>query len=93
MEVGLRLDGVKFESLKDAPVMFRGVQVGRGIADLVLEDAVIELKAISKLQGSEENEQIRNYMKSFKVNSGIIINFGQTSGKSVGELQFCRISQ
>lgn len=92
MEVGLRLDGHKFESLKDAPVMFRGVQVGRGIADILCDGMVIELKAIPKLAGNEENEQIRNYMRSFGVAHGVIVNFGQDSGKTVGAFEMVTVA-
>jgi GxxExxY protein len=91
MEVGLRIDGVPFEALKDCPVMFRGVQVGRGIADIVAEDMIIELKAIPKLAGNEERGQIGNYMRSLGKVRGSIVNFGQDSGKSIGALEIIRI--
>lgn len=91
MEAGMRIDGVRFESLKDCPVMFRGIQVGRGIADIVTDDCVLEFKAVGKMVGLEERGQVMNYMRSLGKSRGLIVNFGQDSGKSVGALEIERV--
>ncbi len=45
----LTLRGVQFERQKQLPVVYKGVEVGHYIADVIVEDVVIlELKALSK---------------------------------------------
>lgn len=83
MEVALRIAGVPYEPQRDVPVMFKGHQVGRGIADLVLDDLAIELKAVSVV-GAGDEAQLRNYMTGLSRN-GLLMNFGQPTQTKLGE--------
>lgn len=57
-------------------VFFHGVSVGDFRADLVAESCVlIELKAVNALDRSHE-KQILNYLKSTKLEVGLLLNFG-----------------
>lgn len=87
MEVGLRIAGAPYEAQKDVPVLFRGHQVGRGIADLALDDVTIELKAVSSI-GAGDEAQLRNYMTGLRSRNGAIINFGQPTQVKPGEYSF-----
>jgi len=53
--------------------------------DLIIEDVVlVELKAIKEV-GNDDFNQILNYLKVFKMEVGLLINFGASS------LQFKRL--
>jgi GxxExxY protein len=58
-------------------VFYDGVEVGKYIADLFVEDCVIvEIKAISGLDKSQI-AQCLNYLKATKLKVGLLINFGK----------------
>ncbi len=53
--------------------------VGTRRADFVVEDKVlVELKAISQLESVHE-AQVLNYLKAYKIEVGLLINFGSKS--------------
>jgi GxxExxY protein len=85
-EVALRNANVRFESQRDVPVLFMGIHVGRGIADLIVGDVVIELKATSSGIGSGDEAQLINYLKGLSIQRGVIINFGQQASMRAAEL-------
>ena len=58
-------------------VFYDGVEVGKYIADLFVEDSIIvEVKAISGLDNSQI-AQCLNYLKATKLKVGLLINFGK----------------
>jgi GxxExxY protein len=91
-EIALRDEHVRFERQKDVPVMFRGMQAGRGIADIVLPDIIIELKATVKIQPGDM-AQVRNYMRSLGITRGVVVNFCQPSSKGDAKLQIEYVSE
>ena len=53
-----------------------GTQIGEYIADLLVEDVlIVELKT-AKTLGSEHEAQIIGYLKSARIEHGLLINFG-----------------
>lgn len=80
-EYELRINGVNYESEKLVPVKYKGVQVGYGRADIVLDDydTIIEFKSNANPPRLPEMEQINHYMRHLNISKGIIINFGQPS--------------
>ena len=76
-EVALRLSGIQYESEVVTPIFYKGACVGHGRVDLKLQNFIIELKAINTLN-NDCIIQTKNYMNSYSIGTGIIINFGQT---------------
>lgn len=73
----LREKGFKVENQAPLPVLFRGHEVGRFFADLVVEDEVIvELKAVDALHSTHQ-AQLINYLKATSLKTGLLVNFGK----------------
>lgn len=80
-EYELRLNNINYESEKLVPVKYKGMQVGYGRADIVLDDynTILEFKSNVNPPRLPEMEQINHYMRHLNISKGIIINFGQPS--------------
>ena len=91
-EIALRINNIQYQSEVIIPIIYNGFNIGHGRIDLLVLDTlnnrniIIELKAISNFNNDTANIQIKNYMKHHSINEGLIINFGQPSRNSVGEL-------
>ena len=58
------------------PVFYKGVELKKDFyADMVIDDVLIELKAVSDLNRTHER-QIQSYLKSTGMQKGLLINFG-----------------
>jgi GxxExxY protein len=84
-EVALRLNGIIYETEVVTPVFYKGHNIGHGRVDLKLEDLIIELKAVNSLN-NDAIIQIKNYMNHYSINTGLVINFGQTLKTGLGIL-------
>ena len=84
-EVALRLHNIIYESEVITPVFYKGHNVGHGRVDLKLENIIIELKAVNNLN-NDAIIQIKNYMNHYSINTGLVINFGQTLKSGLGIL-------
>jgi GxxExxY protein len=76
-EVALRLSGIQYESEVITPVFYKGHCVGHGRVDIKLPNFILEFKAVNAIN-NDAITQTRNYMNAYSMNSGMIINFGQT---------------
>jgi GxxExxY protein len=76
-EVALRLSGIIYESEVITPIFYKGHNVGHGRVDIKIPNFIIELKAVNTLN-NDAIIQTKNYMNHYNLNSGIIINFGQS---------------
>jgi len=86
-EVGLRLKNINYQSEIVTPIFYKGHNVGHGRVDILVNSSMIlELKAISNFNNETANVQIKNYMKHYSIKEGLIINFGQQTKNSYGEL-------
>lgn len=78
MEVGLRLAKIRYENQKVVELKFKDHYVGEGYPDLIVNlngvKLVVELKAVNKVGGKEEN-QTKSYMRILKIPYGLLINF------------------
>ena len=78
MEVGLRLAKVRYENQKVVELKFKDHYVGEGYPDLIINlngvKLVVELKAVNKVGGKEEN-QTKSYMRILNIPYGLLINF------------------
>lgn len=77
VEMGLRdLEGPILRQVA-CPIEYRGFSVGVGYIDLVVGNSlIIELKAVAKLSVKDEL-QLRKYLCSTGVETGLLINFAQ----------------
>ena len=61
----------------EMPIYYKGMDVGTRRVDFLVEDKVlVELKAISEVDDSHY-AQIINYLEAFKLEIGLLINFGE----------------
>ena len=61
------------------PLFYYDKEVGTRRADFIVEGIVlVELKAITKLD-EVHKAQILNYLKAYKLEVGLLINFGEKS--------------
>ncbi|HWA40699.1 MAG TPA: GxxExxY protein, partial [Gemmatimonadales bacterium] len=73
--VELRTAGLHTSSEVEIPIFHRGVQLGIHRLDLVVAgQAILELKAVAKLDGSHF-AQLRSYMAASGLPVGLLINF------------------
>lgn len=74
--VALSQKGLGARSQVALEVTFRGVNVGRFFADLIVEDVVlVELKAVTRIL-PEHKAQVINYLKATGMKTALLINFG-----------------
>ncbi len=86
MQIGFRDAGERYETEKGVSITFRGLEAGRGRADLVLSDLVIELKARKKIDPGDMR-QLQCYMTGLKISRGMLINFATPSGNNPAKLE------
>ena len=72
----LTLRGIRFESQKRIPLIYKGEKVGDDLrVDMIVgEKAVVELKVVEKLAPIHE-AQLLTYMKLTECRVGLLINF------------------
>jgi GxxExxY protein len=77
--VEMEYQGLKFVREKRMEIFYRDVLVGTRRVDFFVEDRVmVELKAVSELLPAHKAQAI-NYLEAYKVETGLLINFGKTS--------------
>jgi len=75
VELGLR--GLSFKQQQSFGVMYKGVQVGNFIPDLIVSEAVIvDTKVIDRITDQERGQMI-NYSKITGMEIGLILNFAR----------------
>ncbi len=85
LEIEMAKQGLGFIREMDMPVYYDGIDVGGRRVDFFVEDTVmVELKAIINLE-DVHLAQAMNYLEAYKVEIGLLINFGSRS------LQFKRV--
>ena len=79
LEIEFGLRGIPFASQENLTVKYKGVVLRKEYcADFVCYGKIIvELKALSKLSGTEE-AQLLNYLKATGLEVGVLINFGSS---------------
>jgi len=67
---------IPYEREKQLPVYYRGTEIAQYQADFIgYGEVIVELKALSKLSGTEES-QVINYLKATSLQRALLINFG-----------------
>lgn len=80
MEIELAERKIPAEPQKEMPITYKGRRLKKSyIADFVTHGKiVVEIKALDKLTSREES-QVINYLKSSRLEVGVLINFGAPS--------------
>ncbi len=61
------------------PLFYKNKEVGLRRVDFLVEDKVlVELKAVSEI-GNTHYNQVLNYLTAYKLEVGLLINFGESS--------------
>jgi len=76
--VEFRLKGIPFQQQSRSPVIYKSIQVGEYIPDLIaFNQVVIDTKVIECI-GNNERAQLINYLKITGLRVGLILNFKHT---------------
>jgi GxxExxY protein len=79
LEVEFKDQGILFEREKEMDVYYSGELIGQRRADFLVEGVIIvELKAVSEIN-ADHWSQVLNYLKAYKMEVGLLINFGRKS--------------
>ncbi len=79
LAVEMEQAGLFFKREVDMPLYYKGVEVGSRRVDFLVENAVlVELKALHELTPTH-HAQIINYLEAFRLEVGLLINFGESS--------------
>jgi GxxExxY protein len=71
--------GLKFKSEFEKDIYYEEVLISKRRLDLLVEDLVlVELKAVKELDSGDQF-QIINYLRVFKIEVGLLLNFGSKS--------------
>ena len=85
LEIELQKCGLGYKREFEMPISYDGVNIGTRRVDFFVEESVmVELKAVEKLENHNKAQAI-NYLEAYKINDGLLINFGAPS------LQFIRL--
>lgn len=75
----LQLRGVPFQRQVQVPILYKDVEVGTHVIDLLVNDqVVVELKAITELANVHQ-VIVLSYLAATKRSVALLINFGQPS--------------
>jgi GxxExxY protein len=81
LAVEMEQAGLCFGREIEMPIFYKGVEVGSRRVDFLVEETVlVELKAIPELTPTNF-AQIINYLEAYRLEVGLLINFGETSLK------------
>jgi GxxExxY protein len=84
LTVELRRRGVRVDRNVAFEVIYRGVSVGRYVADLIVDGKVIVETKVAKAIDLAHRAQVSNYLRAAGLRVGLVINFG-------GSVQFKRV--
>lgn len=77
LAIELKDAGIQFEREVEMDIYYRNQYIGKRRADFLVEDnIIIELKAVSELNDLHMNQTI-NYLEAYKLEVGLLINFGE----------------
>jgi GxxExxY protein len=86
----LRQNGIEYSKEVVIPITFKDISIGNVRADIMVDDIIIECKAIDGNLKPSHLPQIINYMKKLDYNEGIIVNFNQNPSKDMVEIAVIR---
>jgi len=73
----MREEDLAFEREKEMPIIYNEIPIGTRRVDFLVEGVImVELKAITEINDINK-AQIINYLEAYKLDIGLLINFGQ----------------
>ena len=79
LEMEMKSVKLDFQRELEMPIFYRDLQIGTRRVDFFVDEKVmVELKAVTKLEDVHLAQAI-NYLEAFKVEIGLLINFGAKS--------------
>jgi GxxExxY protein len=75
LTVLFKFNGIAFDQQRRFPVLFRGVEVGEFVPDLIAFDSVIVDTKVINCISDHERGQMLNYLRIAKLRVGLILNF------------------
>ncbi|MCY7349871.1 MAG: GxxExxY protein [Cytophagaceae bacterium] len=85
LEIEMRQQNLLFTREMSLPIFYEGIEIGERRVDFFVEDAImVELKALISLE-DVHLAQGKNYLEAYRMETGLLINFGSVS------LQFKRL--
>ena len=79
LAIELEKSGINFKRELEQDIYYDNIKVGTRIVDFLIEDKVlVELKALGEINENHYS-QVLNYLKAYKLEVGLLINFGAKS--------------
>lgn len=79
LQIEMPYENLSFQREMEMPIFYRDQQIGTRRVDFFVEDIImVELKAIIKLEDVHLAQAI-NYLEAYKMEIGLLINFGSKS--------------
>ncbi|MCK6612434.1 MAG: GxxExxY protein [Bacteroidia bacterium] len=79
LQIEMQYDGLGFQREMEMPIFYRDEQIGTRRVDFFVEGLImVELKALIKLE-DVHLAQAMNYLEAYKMEIGLLINFGARS--------------
>jgi len=79
LEIEMNFQKLTFEREMEMPIFYKDVEIGRRRVDFFVERLImVELKAVIKLE-DVHLAQAMNYLEAYKMEIGLLINFGSRS--------------
>lgn len=86
LEIEMGKQGLSFIRELEMPVYYENIQIGTRRVDFFVEEKImVELKAVTQLE-KVHLAQALNYLEAYKMEIGLLINFGNT------KLEFKRLT-
>jgi GxxExxY protein len=81
LAIEMRKAGLGFQREMEMPIFYESEEIGKRRVDFFVEDKImVELKAITQLE-KVHLAQALNYLEAYKMEIGLLINFGEASLK------------
>jgi len=85
LSIELNMQNIAHEREKEMPLQYKGFNIGTRRVDFFVDEKImVEIKAVKELEDVHLAQAI-NYLEAYKMEIGLLINFGNTS------LQFKRV--
>ena len=77
LAVLLTRSGLKVERQVPFEIVFHGVQIGRYVADMIVESIVVVEGKTARNIDHAHSAQLLNYVRASGLNVGLLLNFGR----------------